>query len=142
MKHLPVMLAALAGTALVVTSCATTAGSTTPHVVSATATTGLNQRLQKRVPMTTFTLEDTIACMVDFAWSDVAHPSGAHQLEWRWYRDGILVSQAHKDAYFKTSPFPTWTDRSAASLGPGQFRVETLLDGLNAATCEFQIKGP
>ncbi|MBS0380710.1 MAG: hypothetical protein JSS29_19690 [Proteobacteria bacterium] len=136
------VLFAFAAALLTVTGCATTSGSTEPRVVSTTATTGFNQKLQKRVPMTTFGLEDTVACMVDFAWEDVTHPSGEHQLEWRWYRDGSLVSQSQKELYFKTSPYSTWTDRAATSVGPGHFRVETLLDGVTAATCEFQIKGP
>jgi hypothetical protein len=136
------VLAAAATLALL--GCASMGGSgaTTPHVVSTTTTTQLNHALRKRTPVATFSLEDGVVCIVDFAWDDVTRPAGAHSVQWRWYKEGTLVSQSEKEMYFKTSPFSTWTTRAATSLGPGQFRVDTLLDERVASSCEFQIRPP
>jgi len=127
---------------LLLLGCAATANNsaTTPHAVNSFATTSLNKQLGKRIPISTFSLEDTVACLVDFAWSDVTHPSGDHLVEWRWYRDGRLVSQSQTKMTFATSPYTTGTTRGASSLGPGRYKVETLLDGKEGSSCEFQIK--
>ena len=126
---------------LVLLGCTTTrSSSTAPHAVNSTVTTAYNQQLNKRTPISTFSLEDSVVCLVDFAWSDVTHSGGDHVVGWRWYRDSVLVSQSQKRMTFATSPYTTWTKRAASSLGSGQYKVETLLDGQVASSCEFQIK--
>lgn len=89
-----------------------------------------------------FSLEDSVVCIVDFAWSDVTRSGGDHVVKWRWYKEGTLVSQSEKQMTFNTSPYSTWTTRAASGLGPGQYKVETLLDDQVASSCEFQIKAP
>jgi hypothetical protein len=123
-------------------ACATTGGATatTPHVVSTTTTTELDRSLKKRTPVSSFSLEDGVVCIVDFAWTDVTVPAGSHTIKWRWYKEETLVSQSQKKLTFNTSPYSVWTSRAATSLGPGRFRVETLLDEQIASSCEFQIK--
>jgi hypothetical protein len=127
---------------LVLLSCASTSGTgpTAPHVVNTITTTGLNQSRQQLTPISIFSLDDTVVCIVDFAWSDVTRSGGDHLAKWRWYREGTLVSQSQSQLTFRTSPFTTWTRRAASSLGPGKYTVETLLDDQVASTCEFQIK--
>jgi hypothetical protein len=51
--------------ALVLAACATTPEAT-PHATNATLTTELNQKMSKRVPMTVFSLEDSVVSFVDF----------------------------------------------------------------------------
>ena len=135
------ILATVSLASLVGCTTTTSSGTTTPHAVNTVTTTSYNRQLGKRIPISTFSPEDTVACLVDFAWSDVTRPAGDHLVQWRWYRDGTLVSQAEKKMTFATSPYTTWTTRAASSLGPGQYKVETLLDGQPASLyCEFQIK--
>jgi hypothetical protein len=128
---------------LLLAACATTnTATTTPHAVNATVTTGYNQALHKRVPVSSFSLEDSIVCFVDFTWSDVTHSAGDHLVEWRWYKQGTLVSQTQKKLTFNSSPYSTWTTRAASSLGPGHYSVDTVLDGEVANSSEFEIKEP
>jgi hypothetical protein len=119
-------------------SCATDP-SKLPHATNATVTTELNRKLSKRVPMQSFSLQDSVVSMVDFQWPDPTHPGGEHRVEWRWYKDGTLVSQSEKRLTFTSTPYTTWTTRAAGSLGIGHFRVDTLLDGVVASSSEFDI---
>ena len=128
---------------LLLAGCATTnTAMTTPHAVNATVTTGYNQALHKRVAVSSFAIEDSIVCFVDFTWSDVTHGAGVHVVEWRWYKQGALVSQSQKKLTFNSSPYSTWTTRAASSLGPGHYSVDTVLDGQVAHSSEFEIKEP
>jgi hypothetical protein len=128
---------------LLFVGCATTnTATTTPHAVNATVTTGYNQALHKRVPVSSFSLEDSIVCFVDFTWSDVTHGAGDHIVEWRWNKQGTLVSRTQKKLTFNSSPYSTWTTRAASSLGPGHYSVDTVLDGQVAHSSEFEIKEP
>jgi hypothetical protein len=139
MKISTTAAAMLVPAALLLAACATT-GETTPHATNATLTTEYNQRLAKRVPMKVFSPQDSVVSLVDFQWADVSHDAGSHLVEWRWYKDDVLVSQTQKRLDFKSTPFTTWTRRAAASLGPGHFRVDTALDGQVASSSEFDIK--
>jgi hypothetical protein len=96
--------------------------------------------MSKRIPMSAFSLEDSIVCLVDFQWSDVTKQSGEHNVEWRWYKDGSLVSETKKQLDFDRSPYTTLTRRSATSLGVGHFTVTTSVDGTVMSTSEFEVK--
>lgn len=124
---------------LLLASCATT-GSTMPHAFNALLTTEYDQKLSKRIPVKDFSLEDTVVSNVYFQWADVSSSSGEHRVEWRWYKEGILVSQSEKRLKFNTSPYTTWTTRAASSLGVGHYKVDTILDGQVASSSEFDIK--
>ena len=124
---------------MMASACVTT--NTQPHATSTTLTTDLNYKFSKRIPMSVFSLEDSVVCLVDFQWADVTKPSGEHSVEWRWYKDGNLVSETKKKQLdFKRSPYTTWTRRSATSLGVGHFTVTTFVDGAIMSTSEFEIK--
>jgi hypothetical protein len=121
-----------------VSACVTP--STQPHATSTTLTTELNYKLSKRTPMSVFSLEDSVVYLVDFQWADVTKRSGQYNVEWRWYKDGNLVSETKKQLAFNRTPYTTWTRRSATSLGIGHFTVTTSLDGAVMSTGEFEIK--
>lgn len=125
--------------ALLLVACATTP-STTPHAVNAVLTTEYNQKLAKRIAIREFSLEDSVVSIVDFQWTDVSRSAGEHNVEWRWYKEGTLVSKTAKNLNFKGSPYTTWTRRAAGSFGPGHFSVATVVDGQVASTSEFDIK--
>jgi hypothetical protein len=90
--------------------------------------------------MSAFSLEDSVVCLVDFQWADVTKQSGEYNVEWRWYKDGNLVSETKRQLDFNRSPYTTLTRRSATSLGVGHFTVTTSLDGTVMSTSEFEIK--
>jgi TonB family protein len=117
-----------------------TTSATAPHVVDTTVTTGLDQQLMRRVPTSTFTLEDTVVCLVSFAWADVTRSGGYHLIEWHWLRDDVLVSHSQYSRVFQTSPHTAWSRRAASRLGPGHYRVENLLDGEVVSSTTFEIK--
>lgn len=124
---------------IMLSGCATT--NTQPHATSTTLTTDLNYKMSKRTPMSVFSLEDSVVCLVDFQWADVTKPSGEHSVEWRWYKDGNLVSATKKKQLnFDRSPYTTRTRRSATSLGVGHFTVTTSVDGAIMSTSEFDIR--
>jgi hypothetical protein len=124
--------------ALLLHSCATT--QTTPQVSNATLTSAYNFRLSKRVPIKEFSLEDYIVSIVDFTWPEPTRGGGEHLIEWRWYKDGVLVSQSERRMTFTSTPYTTWTTRAAGSLGIGHFSVATVLDGKVASSSDFEIK--
>ncbi len=80
-----------------------------------------------------------MVCLVDFQWTFVAKPSGRHLVEWRWYKDGAMVSENSKDLEFNHNPYTVWTRRPATSLGIGHFTITTSLDGTVASTSAFDI---
>jgi hypothetical protein len=124
---------------MMLSACVTT--NTQPHATSTTLTTDLNYKMSKRTPMSVFSVEDSVVCLVDFQWADVTKSSGEHSVEWRWYKDGNLVSETKKKQLdFNRSPYTTWTRRSATSLGVGHFTVTTFVDGAIMSTSEFEIK--
>lgn len=125
--------------AILAASCAAQL-SKAPHATNATVTTELNRKLSKRIPQQSFSMQDSVVSMVDFQWADVEHSAGEHVVEWRWYKAGALVSKSERRLTFKTTPYTTSTTRAAASLGPGHFRVDTLLDGAVASSSEFDIQ--
>ena len=125
--------------AIIVAACATDQ-SKLPHATNATVTTELNRKYSKRIPVQSFSLQDSVVSMVDFQWADVEHSGGEHLVEWRWYKDGALISKSERRLTFSTTPYTTWTTRAAASLGPGEFRVDTLLDGKVASSSGFEIR--
>src|ERR1700723_1851728 len=108
---------------MMVSACVTT--NTQPHASSTTLTTDLNYKMSKRTPMNVFSLEDSVVCLVDFQWADVTKASGEHNVEWRWYKEGALVSETKRQLDFRRSPYTTMTRRSATSLGIGHFTVTT-----------------
>jgi hypothetical protein len=120
-----------------IAGCATT--STTPHVSSTVLTKTEDLIVAKRVPTTTFSLQDSVVCFVYFQWDDPTRESGYHEVEWRWYKDGALVSQGKRRLHFKRTPYTTWTTRAAGSLGVGHFSVSTVLDGAVASATDFEI---
>jgi hypothetical protein len=93
----------------------------------------------KRVPVQTFTLQDYVVSLVDFQWDDAQKNGGIHDVNWRWYHDGRLVSSSGKSVSFTSTPFTLRTRRAAATLGIGHFKVETVVDGNLAGSSEFDI---
>jgi hypothetical protein len=117
--------------------CATTG--TTPRVTGTVLTKTADVITARRVATNAFSTQDTIVSYVYFQWDDVTKEAGYHKVEWRWYQDGKLVSQGSKRLEFKRTPYTTWTQRSAGSLGVGRYSVATVVDGTVASTSEFEI---
>lgn len=114
--------------------------SITPHV-SGTVLTKKEDAIQaRRVPATVFSPADSVVCYVYFQWDEVTKDAGLHQITWRWYQDDKLISQGEKRLHFKRTPYTTWTQRSAGSLGVGAFSVATVLDGNEVSRTNFVIR--
>jgi hypothetical protein len=109
-------------------------------VVNSTVTTMQNAELDKLTPQTTFASDDIIRVIVYFTWPDVEARGGLHTAEWNWYRGDQLVSHSHNMVRFMHAPADLWTNRPAAALGAGNYRVETVLDGKVVCTNVFTIK--
>jgi len=118
--------------------CATTG--TTPHVTNTVLTRTADVITARRVPTSLFSTEDSVVCYVYFQWDDVTREAGHHEVEWRWYKDDQLVSQTKRRLHFRHTPYTTWTQRAAGSLGPGHFSVATVVDGAVASTSNFEIR--
>ena len=125
---------------LVAASCA--ACSPMMTVSSPTLISGNAVAEGRRIPAASFHLDDRIVQLVDFTWPDPQQDGGVHACEWRWYRDGTLVSDTpEKRMDFRSTPFTLRTARAAAPFGPGRYTVDTLVDGKVIATSAFTITG-
>lgn len=109
------------------------------HVVNSVLTTGHNYKMDKRIPVHSFSTEDVVMWLVEFAWDEVGAGGGTHKVAWVWSKDGNVVSKSESTSTFKYNPNETWTRRSAAALGAGHFRVATLIDGVTMSASEFDI---
>lgn len=109
-------------------------------VSSPTLMSGAQLSQGRRGETKDFHLNDRIVQMVDFTWADPMENAGIHQCEWKWYRDGKLVSDTPaRRLYFIRTPFTLRTARPAAPLGVGRYTVDTILDGNVVATSAFTI---
>ncbi len=119
------------------------AGCTPPLQYSAARlTSGASLSQGKRLPVQRFDLNDRIIMLVDVSWPDPTADGGLHQCEWRWYREGRLVSQTPaRTLRFLRTPVTLHTSRPAATLGAGHFTVDTLVDGAVVATSRFDVVG-
>jgi hypothetical protein len=113
--------------------------STMPHVTGTVLTKKEDVVQARRVATTVFSPEDLVVCYVYFQWDEVTRGAGVHHVSWRWYQDGKLVSQSEKRLHFRRTPYTTWTQRSAGSLGIGRFAVATVLDGKEVSRTDFEI---
>lgn len=130
------LLAALS-LALLCAGCGPTLDVAPPTLVSGTAMSE-----GKRIPAASFHLDDRVVMLVDVSWADPTIDAGIHDCEWRWYRDGRLVSDTHPmRLYFRSTPYTLRTARAAATLGLGQYTVQTLIDDKVVATSPFSIVG-
>ena len=130
---LPLCLAA----ALALAGCGATMTVAPPTLTSATA---LNNG--KRIPTTTFTVQDRVIQLVDFSWPDPREDGGTNNCRWKWFRGTTLLSETPvKHLEFQTTPWAVRSARSAATLGTGNFTVETIVDGNVVATSAFTTTG-
>ena len=118
-------------------ACGPTIAVSNPTLVS-----GVDRSRGKRIASDSFRLDDRITQFVDFTWADPRQDGGIHDCEWKWYRDGTLVSDTpEKRLDFRSTPFTLVTARAAATLGAGRYTVDTLVDGKVVATSAFTITG-
>lgn len=119
------------------------AGCTPPlHYSEPRLTSGANLSQGKRRPAQTFDLNDRVVMLVDVTWPDPTAEGGLHDCQWRWYRDGQLVSQSQVARLrFARTPVTLHTARPAAALGVGHYTVETVVDDAVVATSRFDITG-
>jgi hypothetical protein len=103
-------------------------------------TTGESVKNNKKAPAEKFGLQDEIVFYVYVKWEDPLQSYGKHPVVWNWYSNGKLVSTGNKDVNFDKTPKELWTHRSASALGQGHFKVETLVDGKEVGSTEFDIK--
>jgi hypothetical protein len=114
-------------------------------VMGAVLTSAAVLETGQRTPVLTFGRNDYIWMFVDVSWPDVLLPAGPHRLVFSWYRNGQLISRtdyisAHGHAFvFAHTPTTLETHRAAAALGPGHFRVETVVDDVVFASRDFDI---
>jgi hypothetical protein len=107
---------------------------------SAVLTSGASLAAGKRTEVSHFGRDDFVFQLVDVTWPDVSDYGGIHEVVWNWYKGGKLASTSHDDHMrFASSPFTLRTSRAAATLGTGQFSVETLVDGNVMARNRFDI---
>lgn len=124
--------------AISVLTCAGCAGKI--DVSGAILTSGASLQAGKRVEVSHFTSQDFVTQLVDFSWSNVEQSGGTHRVTWKWYKNDVLVSETpSRYLTFSTSPFTLHTTRAAATLGNGNFSVETLVDSKVVATSHFDI---
>lgn len=111
-------------------------------VSSPTLMSGVELSQGRRGDTRDFHMNDRIVQLVDFTWTDPTQDAGTHECEWKWYRDGKLVSDTpEKRIYFARTPFTLRTMRPAAPLGIGHYSVDTIVDGTVVATSAFTITG-
>ena len=116
--------------------------SSTIKVTDASLMSGAELATGQRGTASTFHLNDRIIQMVDFTWDDPKTDGGIHECEWRWYRDGKLVSDTPmKRLDFNSTPFTLHTERAAEPFGVGRYMVETIVDDRVVATSTFTIVG-
>jgi hypothetical protein len=93
-----------------------------------------------RAPATKFAAGDTAMALVVLNWPNRRSSAGWHRIDWKWYRDDTLVSETRRcRMHFTDSPYTLWTWRRARDIGPGHYRVDTLIDGELRGTTEFDI---
>ena len=114
--------------------------SPTPTASPPTLMSGVQDAQGRRGSADTFHLNDRIIQVVDFTWPDATEDAGIHLCEWKWFRDGQLVSDSHeRRIYFARTPLTLRAARPAAPFGIGHYTVETLVDGTVVATSAFTI---
>jgi hypothetical protein len=111
----------------------------TPNVAHVMTTNGASIASGKRVAVQSFTQQDIVWQLVDFNWEPVGESAGNHTVEWRWYRDDVLVSDSTKKIDFRSTPYTVWTKRAAMSIGAGHMKIETIVDGTIVATSEVDV---
>lgn len=125
---------------ILLSSLACAACSPTMSVSSPTLMSGAQMSQGRRGIADSFRLNDRIIQVVDFTWADPTEDGGIHLCEWRWYRDGVLVSDTpERRLDFRRTPFTLRTVRPAAPLGVGRYTVDTVIDGKVVATSAFSI---
>ena len=99
-------------------------------VVRSLTMTEPNFELGELTPQAHFSMKDVIRVEAFLSWPDPSNGDVLHDVEWDWYRSGVLVSRTKRDNQrFDSTPYGLWTRRAAAGLGPGDYRVDTLVDG-------------
>jgi hypothetical protein len=111
-----------------------------PHVINIMTTNGASMATGKRLPVQSFAQSDFVVQLTDFAWDNPEDNGGAHMVEWRWYRDGQLISKTAKKLDFNSTPYTIWTRRAASTLGAGHIRIEAVVDGSVVAESDVEIK--
>lgn len=113
------------------------------HLLTVERSIGMTQpnfELGKLTPQTRFTLKDVIRVETYLTWPDATGEGGLHDLQWRWFRSGVLVSRTTRDNQsFDTTPFSLWTSKAAASLGQGDYTVDVVVDDKLVVTNKFSI---
>ena len=112
-----------------------------PHVSGNLVTSGASLSMGQRIAVQNFKLEDFVISIVDVQWTPPTQRAGQHTVEYRWMRDGTIVSDLKKLMWFNRTPTELTTRRAAGALGAGHYTVETLMDGAIAATGEFDVAG-
>ena len=103
--------------------------------------TGTDNMQAKRIETSVFNQSDTVVMLVDFTWPNPQESGGVHSCEWKWYKGDQLVSDGQPRLIeFTSTPYTLRTARAAATLGSGEFKVETIVDNLVVATGRFTIK--
>ena len=109
------------------------------HVDGSTLTSGAALAAGKETPETSFALDDYVRFSTRFSWQPIDQPAGLHDVDFKWFKDGVLISKTVRRLRFAETPYSVYTARSARSLGVGHFRVETWVDNNEVGTSDFEV---
>ncbi len=91
-------------------------------------------------PQSHFVAGEYVRVLVYVGWPDVAQPGGYHHVDWNWYRGSQLVSHTRTVRLrFNYAPAELSTQRAAVALGPGDYRVDTIVDDKVLSSNSFSI---
>ena len=109
------------------------------HVDGSTLTSGAALAAGKETPVSSFALDDSVRFITRFSWQPIDQPAGRHDVDFKWFKNDVLISKAIRMLSFAETPYSIFTTRSARSLGVGHFRVETWVDNNMVGTSDFDV---
>lgn len=131
--------AALAVASCLAFSVPTMAAKPQLEKVSALVTTGADSLSFKRQAMSSFSEADRIFHFLTVRWEPIDKGAGRHEIIWRWYIDGKLISEIKQKHNFHTTPFELQATQLGTAMGAGHGRIDVLIDGQLFDSKEFNV---
>jgi hypothetical protein len=124
---------------LALSGCAKSVSINEMKVVASFLTTGVEGPNPKRIPQTNFSTSDVLYYLTAIKWEPVGSNGGYHNVSWKWYANGSMVSEFKQSIFFKLTPYEIYSWYKAYMLGKGHQKVELYIDGKLFDTQEFEI---